>query len=132
MLSDKDFTRLSVAALAAIVGFAGMSELPGRLRFFAGIIGFGGLGVLTFLLATKIIRSTRPTPRYETHTLRLASEHGGMLTPSLLAMECRISLDESNQTLEYLVERGVCYPKANNEGVVQFFFPEFLPPEELT
>lgn len=130
MLSDKDFTRLSIGALATIIGFAGMSELPGRLRIVAGIIGFGGLSVLTFLLASKIMSGRRPIPRHETHALRLASEHGGMLTPSVLAVECGISLDESNKTLEYLAERGVCYPEASNDGVMQFFFPEFLPPEE--
>ncbi len=130
MLSGKDFTRLGVSALATIIGFAGMSELPGRLRIIAGILGFGGLGVLTFLLASKMISRNRPVPRHETHALRLAREHGGILTTSVLAMECGISLDESEATLEYLAGRGICRPEVSDDGVVQFYFPEFLPPEE--
>lgn len=127
MLTDKDFTRLGVAALATIIGFAGIAELPGRIRIIAAVIGFGGLGALTFMLAAKLIGRRRPAPLHETDTLRLARESGGILTPTTLALGCNIPLDEAEQTLDYLAGRGVCHPEATDDGVVEYCFPEFLP-----
>ena len=74
----------------------------------------------------------------EQAVLRSAKKNGGMTTPSEVALEASIPIEEARKSLDYLVSKGFAEMRVNRSGVIAYFFPDIIDPsrkeefEELT
>ena len=65
----------------------------------------------------------------ETAVLRAANEHGGVATPSEVAVCSVYSLDEAKACLDDLVSRGHAELRVRRSGGMVYVFPDLLTPE---
>lgn len=73
--------------------------------------------------------STGPIEPVETIILRAAKEHGGLVTPTEVAVDGDYSLDESKACLDDLVSRGHAELRVRRSGGIVYVFPDLLTPE---
>jgi len=59
--------------------------------------------------------------------LRTAKKNNGKTTPSEVALEGNISLEEAKQNLEKLAQSGYADMKVTKTGVIVYVFPDFAP-----
>lgn len=71
-------------------------------------------------------RARRPEDS-EREVLRLARNHGGVLTPSLVALESELSIAEAEKVLESLASRGHSSVEVRSNGRIEYEFAEFKP-----
>lgn len=64
----------------------------------------------------------------EREVLRVARNQGGVLTPSLTALESGLSVAEAETVLESLASRGHCSIEVRAEGRIVYEFHEFMRP----
>ena len=63
----------------------------------------------------------------EKAVLRLARDRGGRLTPSLVALDCDLSVAEAEQVLESLAKQGHTTMRVRDDGRIEYEFSEFVP-----
>lgn len=68
---------------------------------------------------------TRSVDSPEKIILRLARKNHGQVTPSEVALESDISLEEAQKSLDELTKKGVAEIRVRATGVIVYFFPEF-------
>ena len=73
--------------------------------------------------------STGPIEPIETVILRAARAHGGVITPTEIAVDGDYSLDESKACLDDLVSRGHAELRVRRSGGMVYVFPDLLTPE---
>jgi Fic family protein len=61
--------------------------------------------------------------------LKTARGHGGYTTPTEIALEANVSVDEAKQHLDDLVSKGIAEVRVKKNGVLAYVFPEFLDAE---
>lgn len=59
--------------------------------------------------------------------LRLASERGGKLTPSLVVLGSDMTIEEAERALDGLAKKGHAALRVRDDGRVEYEFSEFLP-----
>ncbi len=75
-----------------------------------------------------LVESRRRRPEEsEREVLRLARSHGGVLTPSLVALESDLSIAEAEKILEGLAARGHSSVEVRANGRIEYEFAEFKP-----
>ncbi len=60
--------------------------------------------------------------------LRLARKLEGRVTPALVAIESDLSIEKAEEVLQNLVKRGFTSMEVRDNGTIEYFFEEFLPP----
>ena len=61
--------------------------------------------------------------------LRTAKKNSGVATPSEVALEADISLDDAKKNLEQLVSSGFAEVRVNKKGTLVYVFPDFMTDE---
>lgn len=59
--------------------------------------------------------------------LRLASERGGRLTPSLVVLGSDMTIEEAERALDALTKKGHAAMRVRDDGRIEYEFSEFLP-----
>jgi TM2 domain-containing membrane protein YozV len=72
------------------------------------------------------VRIVRDNESAEKQILRLAKKRGGILSPSEVALESDISIDQAKKELEELVSKGVAEIRVRSSGTIVYAFPEFM------
>jgi hypothetical protein len=62
----------------------------------------------------------------ERTVLRLAKQNKGIITPSELALEANISMEEAKKTLDTLVTRGFAELRVRKSGTLVYTLPELM------
>jgi hypothetical protein len=62
----------------------------------------------------------------ERTVLKMAKKNKGIVTPSELALEANIPLDEAKRHLEKMYAKGHAEMRVRKSGVIVFTFPEFM------
>ena len=64
----------------------------------------------------------------EKQILRSAKGNRGYTTPSEVALESDVSIEEARQALDYLVSKGFAEMKVSKTGTIVYHFPDILTP----
>ncbi|HEX8353856.1 MAG TPA: hypothetical protein VF611_13200 [Pyrinomonadaceae bacterium] len=94
------------------------------------IVLFGGLAAAGVLIAWKLMRRT-PAPlnvELENKILQLAEAKGCRLTVGMVALHCRVGVEESRAALERMVLQGAANPEVEDDGGIIYDFSDLLPP----
>ena len=62
----------------------------------------------------------------EKHILRSAKKNKGYTTPSEVALESGVSIEEAQKSLDYLVSKGFAELKVSKTGAIIYHFPDIL------
>jgi hypothetical protein len=129
-----------VTGLAIALGFVGFWAFGGHQTWalFAALFG----GVLPASRGfTRIIEARaerrrleaparKPSPQDEAHiektVLRVARDHGGRVTPSLVALESEFSVERAERVLEDLTRNGHASMRVREDGRIEYEFIEFI------
>lgn len=115
------------AVFTSIIFMAIFEDDPERSNTIGG--GFI-LGVIPLITGLLLWRGSRNGERkflmskYEREILQAASQNGGHLTPTELAMKTDLSLKESKKVLETMQIEGYCELKISSNGSILFYFRE--------
>lgn len=88
------------------------------------------IGVLPTILGFLLWSSSKKNERkfvmnkYERQILEVASQNGGHLTPTELAMKTDLNLKESKKVLETMQIQSYCELKISSNGSILFYFRE--------
>ncbi|WP_375558906.1 hypothetical protein ACE193_14330 [Bernardetia sp. OM2101] len=102
----------------------------GRNELIDGLLGGFALGGIPALAGFFLWRASRIGQRkflmnkYERQILEAASQNGGHLTPTELAMKTDLSLKESKKILETMQIEGYSELKISANGAIVFYFRE--------
>lgn len=79
----------------------------------------------------RVSRGDRPRePEDLEHIiLRTAKESGGVVSPTQIALEARVSADEAKEQLENMVRSGFVELKVKKSGHIVYVVPDFLTEE---
>jgi hypothetical protein len=103
--------------------------LLGLLGFFAGtgLVGVK-LMMMGFRSDTKRVPQEPELTEFEKEQriLAFAGSKAGHVTPTEVALNCRLSLKESEVTLNRLVKQGAAEVQITDDGVMVYTFPGFL------
>jgi hypothetical protein len=93
------------------------------------IVLFGGLAAAGVFTAWKFMRSApaRPNVELENRILQLAEAKGCRLTVGMVALNCRVSIEESREALERMVLQGAAAPLVEDDGGIIYDFSDLLP-----
>ena len=105
--------------IIAIAVFAGL--LPAA-RGLSGIISARASAP-----AAKKLDDRAKSAEAEKTALRMARDRGGRLTPSLMALDCDMSVEEAEAVLEGLAKKGHAAMRVRDDGRIEYEFAEFLP-----
>jgi len=61
----------------------------------------------------------------ESVILKTAKKNNGVVTPSAVALEGGVGLDDAKNALEKLVQKGYAEIRVKKTGMYVYFFPEF-------
>ncbi len=105
------------------------------IGLFAGIlptIGSGGKLLTEMGEGKKLAREAPELARVrqEKEILRAAKSENGRITPAVAALKSSCSIEEANQILDSIVERGYAQLDVDDNGRIVYLFPEFYPPED--
>jgi hypothetical protein len=64
----------------------------------------------------------------EKQILKSAKNNQGYTTPSEVALESDVSIEEARQALDYLVSKGFAEMKVSKAGTIVYHFPDILTP----
>ncbi|HEX8557830.1 MAG TPA: hypothetical protein VF668_07020 [Pyrinomonadaceae bacterium] len=93
------------------------------------IVLFGGLAAGGVFAAWKFMRKA-PAPLnvdLEHRILQLAEAKGCRLTVGMVALHCRVSIEESRAALERMVMQGAATPEVEDDGGIVYDFSDLLP-----
>lgn len=126
---------LLTGGLFGIGGFYDLISLPGQVREANLRLGYrnalefglgrgsGGTDHVRRELRNEFRRDIKKeTP--EKVILRVAKKNNGIATPSLVALEGDISLDEAKALLEKLMNKGYAEMRVTKNGSIVYLFPD--------
>ena len=125
-----------ISGLSMTAVFAGLYFTIGRHFFWIFPFVFAGLvplvkGITRYVDSrqkegpdTKKISSKKDA---EKAILKIAYQNKGVLTPSLLAVESSLTLEESEKYLEDLAGRGHAVMNVRENGGIEYIFNDLLP-----
>ena len=98
------------------------------------IVLFGGLAAAGVFAAWKFMRRAPAAPNYdlENRILQLAAAKGCRLTVGLVALHCRVSIEESRAALERMALQGAANVEVENDGGIISDFSDLLPACDTT
>jgi hypothetical protein len=76
--------------------------------------------------AAKRLGDKERAAERERAILRAARDRGGCLTPTLVALDCDMSVEEAEATLDGLAKRGHATMRVRDDGRIEYEFSEFL------
>jgi len=93
------------------------------------IVLFGGLAVAGVFAAWKFMRSAPAQPNFdlEHRILQLAGAKGCRLTVGMVALNCRVSIEESREALERMALQGAANVQVEDDGGIVYDFSDLLP-----
>ena len=93
------------------------------------IVLFGGLAAAGVFAAWKLFRSKPAQPNFdlEHRILQLAGAKGCRLTVGMVALNCRVSIEESREALERLALQGAANVQVEDDGGIVYDFSDLLP-----
>ena len=93
------------------------------------IVLFGGLAAAGVFAAWKFMRSApaQPNVEIENRILQLAEAKGCRLTVGMVALHCRLGIEESRAALERMVLQGAATPEVEDDGGIVYDFSDLLP-----
>ncbi len=93
------------------------------------IVFFGGLAALGIYVAWKFLRSAPapPNAELENRILQLAEAKGCRLTVGMVALHCRVSIEESRAALERMALQGAANVQVEDDGGIVYDFSDLLP-----
>ena len=77
----------------------------------------------------RAIEHKRQEESVEKQILRSAKENRGYTTPSEVALQSDVSIEEARQALDYLVSKGFAEIKVSKSGTIAYYFPDILTPD---
>lgn len=91
---------------------------------------FGGLTAAGAFVAWNFLRSqpAPPDTDLENRILQLAEAKGCRLTVPMVALHCRVGIEESRAALERMVLQGAATPEVEDDGGIVYDFSDLLPP----
>ncbi|TVQ26397.1 MAG: hypothetical protein EA383_05375 [Spirochaetaceae bacterium] len=124
-----------VSSLSTSVIFGSLWLITGSniwllIGLFAGVlptIGSGGK-LLAEMTEGKKLASEAPKiarVRQEKEILRVAKIEHGRITPAVAALKSSCSIEEANQILDSIVEKGYAQMDVDDNGRIVYLFPEF-------
>ncbi len=118
----------SMFSVVLLVGVFG--ENGGEKGVTNLIVGGIILGVIPLIAGFFLWRGSKNGERkfllnkYEQQIFKIASQNGGHLTPTELAMKTDLNLKESKKVLETMQLQGYCELKISSQGSIVFYFRE--------
>ena len=93
------------------------------------IVLFGGLAAAGVFAAWKFMRGAPATPNFdlENRILQLAEARGCRLTVGMVALNCRVSIEESRAALERMALQGAANVEVEDDGGLVYDFSDLLP-----
>jgi hypothetical protein len=93
------------------------------------IVLFGGLAATGIYVAWKFLR-TAPAPpnaELENRILQLAEAKGCRLTVGMVALHCRVGIEESRAALEKMALQGAASVQVEDDGGIVYDFSDIFP-----
>src|SRR5215217_3806777 len=118
-----------VAAISDLV----LNREPDKVGVLIGLlIFFGGLAAAGVFAAWKFMRSApvRPNFELENRILQLAEAKGYRLTVGMVALHCRVGIEESRAALERMALQGAAAPLVEDDGGIVYDFSDIFPSGE--
>ncbi|MBI2570095.1 MAG: hypothetical protein HYV63_24095 [Candidatus Schekmanbacteria bacterium] len=115
---------LSIFGLVMILGVVVSETITGADLaglLIAGIVPLSFGSALVVHGGRKLKR--RNQIRLEETVLRLATQHGGMVTPALVARDAPVSLAEASAILEDMSAKGHAELTPMEDGSLRYYFP---------
>ncbi len=100
-----------------------MGVLVGMLVLFGGLTAAGAFVAWNFLRS----RPAPPNTDLENRILQLAEAKGCRLTVPMVALHCRVGIEESRAALERMVTLGAATPQVEDDGGIVYDFSDLLP-----
>lgn len=96
------------------------------------IVLFGGLAAAGVFAAWKFMRGEPARPNFdlENRILQLAEARGCRLTVGMVALHCRVSIEESRAALERMALQGAANVEVEDDGGIVYDFSDLLPSGE--
>lgn len=93
------------------------------------IVIFGGIAAVGIFAAWKFMRRAPAQPNHELENmiLQLAAAKGCRLTVGLVALHCRVSIEESRAALERMALQGAANVEVEDDGGIVYDFSDLLP-----
>jgi TM2 domain-containing membrane protein YozV len=77
----------------------------------------------------RAIEDRRPVESIEKVILRSAKANAGLTTPSEVALQSDVSIEEARKSLDYLASKGFAEMRVSKTGAVAYYFPDILTPD---
>ena len=118
--------------IAAIGDIVSGSEQDKTGVLIGLIIIFGGLAALGVFVAWKFMRKAPagPNVELENRILQLAEARGCRLTVGMVALHCRVGIEESRAALERMAMQGAATPVVEDDGGIIYDFSDIFPSGE--
>jgi hypothetical protein len=123
-------TLFSLFFVAAAVSDLVIKHDPKEFGVLIGMtVLFGGLAAAGVFAAWKFLRSAPAPPNFdlENRILQLAAAKGCRLTVGMVALYCRVSIEESRAALERMALQGAANVEVENDGGIVYDFSDLLP-----
>ena len=93
------------------------------------LVVFGGFTVGGVFIAWNMFRRrpVAPNTDLENRILQLAEAKGCRLTVPMVALHCRVGIEESRAALERMVLQGAATPEVEEDGGIVYDFSDLLP-----
>ena len=119
-----------VAAVGDLVVNRNAKDVPALLGI---LVLFGGLAAAGVFTAWKFMRAAPAAPNVdlENRILQLAEAKGCRLTVGMVALHCRLGIEESRAALERMALQGAATPLVEDDGGIVYDFSDLLPSSEL-
>ncbi len=111
----------------SVIFFALFTDEPEKADTILGGFILGVVPLITGILlwrSSKIGERKFLMNKYEQQILQVASQNGGHLTPTELAMKTNLNLKESKKVLETMQIEGYCELKISPNATIVFYFRE--------
>lgn len=76
--------------------------------------------------AAKRIGEREQAAENERSVLRIARDRAGRVTPSMVALDCEMSVEEAERVLDDLAKKGHASMRVREDGRIEYEFAEFF------